>query len=309
MIKDPKSEVNLRTFGHGLLMGAADAVPGVSGGTIALILGIYSKLIQSISDCLSFVKDRFPPKAQNVFLSSFFFLFTLGIGMIFSYYLVTKLLVDSDDSLGLLERKTTAPFVYSFFFGLVLFSIREPWNLVDNPNGKHYSLFLVGILMIIMYTTSSLDGNGSGNILLIISGALALTAMLLPGISGALVLLTLGQYTVVASSFHDLDFISLSYFLLGGLIGLLSFVPLMNYAMNNFLDYTMSLLAGLMCGSLITLWPWKEDYEAENLSPNLGLSQVFDSFAFFSILLSILFLVLGGYSSFILKNFENKVES
>ena len=163
--------------------------------------------------------------------------------------------------------------------------------------------------MIIMYTTSSLDGNGSGNILLIISGALALTAMLLPGISGALVLLTLGQYTVVASSFHDLDFISLSYFLLGGLIGLLSFVPLMSYAMNNFLDYTMSLLAGLMCGSLITLWPWKEDYEAEGLSPNLGLSQVFESFAFFSIILSILFLVLGGYSSFILKNFENKVES
>ena len=95
MNKTSKSEFNLITFFHGIMMGAADAVPGVSGGTIALILGIYSKFIGSISNCLYFVKNKFPTQSKDTFISSFTFLSTLAIGMLFSYYFVTKLLVDS----------------------------------------------------------------------------------------------------------------------------------------------------------------------------------------------------------------------
>ena len=303
-----KSELNIITFSHGLLMGAADAVPGVSGGTIALILGIYSKLIKSLSNCLIFVKDKFPSKTRDTFISSFTFLFTLGIGMFFSYFFITKLLVNSDDSLGLLEKKSTAPYVYSFFFGLVLFSIKEPWSLVIRPKYQHYFLFLVGIFVIFFYVNSSFNENAENKSLLILSGAFALTAMLLPGISGALVLLTLGQYTLIASSFHDLDFGPLFYFFLGGLIGLILFVPIMNYAMTNFLDYTMSLLTGLMCGSLITLWPWKENYEVEGLSPNLGILQVLDSFTLFSLFLAVFCFGLGAAASFMLKIFEQKTD-
>jgi len=303
-----KSELNIITFRNGLLMGAADAVPGVSGGTIALILGIYSKLIKSLSNCLIFVKDKFPSKTRDTFISSFTFLFTLGIGMFFSYYIITKFLVGSDDSLGLLEKKSTAPYVYSFFFGLVLFSIKEPWSLVIRPKYKHYFLFLVGIFVIFLYANSSLNENAENKSLLILSGAFALTAMLLPGISGALVLLTLGQYTLIASSFHDLDFGPLLYFFLGGIIGLILFVPIMNYAMTNFLDYTMSLLTGLMCGSLITLWPWKENYEVEGLSPNLSIIQVLDSFTFFSLFLAVFCFSLGAVASFMLKFFEQKTD-
>jgi len=304
MSKELNSEFNLRTFCHGLMMGAADAVPGVSGGTIALILGIYSKFINSITICLNFVKERFPYSDKEKFSASFFFLLTIGTGMLISYYVITKLLVASGDELGLLERKETAPFVYSFFFGLVLFSINEPWKFVQHPKVKHYLFFVLGILTIYLYANSSY--NSEGNFLLVISGALALTAMLLPGISGALVLLTLGQYTKVASSFHDLDYIILSYFLFGGIIALFSFVPIMNYSMRYHLDSTMSLLTGFMCGSLVTLWPWKVDYEKEGLSANLSISNVFEIYPFLSILLTIMFLILGGFMSYILRNMETK---
>ena len=308
MNKNSKSEFNLITFFHGIMMGAADAVPGVSGGTIALILGIYSKFIESISNCLYFVKNKFPTQSKDTFISSFTFLSTLAIGMLFSYYFVTKLLVNSDDTLGLLERKTTAPFVYAFFFGLVLFSVREPWNLITSPKIENYLLFAFGILVIMLYTSSNFAGSESNNFL-IICGAFALTAMLLPGISGSLVLLTLGQYTRIASTFHDLDFIPLGYFIIGGLVGLVSFVPLMNYAMKHYLARTMSLLAGFMFGSLITLWPWKENYVTEGLSPNLGLNHVFDDYQFLSILLTLLFVILGAFCSLFIKNLESKVES
>lgn len=308
MSKKSKSKFSLTTFSHGILMGAADAVPGVSGGTIALILGIYSKFIKSLFTCLEFIKDKFPSGSQDSFASSFIFLLNLGTGMLCSYYVVTKVLVGSDDDLGLLELKSTAPFVYSFFFGLVLFSIKEPWNLIKYPKNDNYILFFVGICLILVYTTFSLDTVNENNFLLVISGALALTAMLLPGISGALVLLTLGQYALIASSFHDLDFEPLLYFFLGGLIGLLFFVPSMNYAMNNFPDYTMSLLAGLMCGSLFTLWPWKENYEAEGLSPNLTVGQVLDTFSIISLFLALVFFGIGILSSYMLKYLEQKTD-
>ena len=137
----------------------------------------------------------------------------------------------------------------------------------------------------------------------------ALTAMLLPGISGSLVLLTLGQYTRIASTFHDLDFLPLGYFIIGGLVGLVSFVPLMNYAMKHYLARTMSLLAGFMFGSLITLWPWKEDYDVEGLSPNLGINQIFDNFKIVYIFITLLFFVGGIVASYGLKQLEVKNES
>ena len=135
--------------------------------------------------------------------------------------------------------------------------------------------------------------NNGGNLLLVIGGALALTAMLLPGISGALVLVTLGQYTVVANAVHDSEFNIILYFLLGGLVGLFTFVPFMNFMLLNYKEDVMSALTGLMLGSLATLWPWKESYDSKGVSPNLGISQVFDSFDLISIIGTICFGFLG----------------
>ena len=291
------------TFGFGLLMGAADAVPGVSGGTIALIIGIYQKLISSISTCLDFVKDKFPSHSRSEFYSTFNFLFPLGCGMLCSYYVVTKILVGPDDSPGLLRQDSTGPYIFSFFFGLVLFSIREPWRYVTTPELKHYVLAVVGVLMVFIYTSFTLESDSDSKVMLIVGGMFAFTAMLLPGVSGALVLLTLGQYNSIASSFHGGGLEPLMYLILGGIIGLFTFVPVMKYMIDQYLDNTMAMLSGLMCGSLITLWPWKENYDGEGLSPNLYL-QVLEDLPIVSIFLTFLFFGGGIAASYGLKQFE-----
>ena len=291
------------TFGFGLLMGAADAVPGVSGGTIALIIGIYQKLISSISTGLDFVKDMFPSHSRSEFYSTLNFLFPLGCGMLCSYYVVTKILVGPDDSPGLLRQDSTGPYIFSFFFGLVLFSIREPWRYVATPELKHYLLAVAGVLVVFIYTSINLESDSDSKVMLIVGGMLALTAMLLPGVSGALVLLTLGQYNSVAGSFHGGDLEPLMYLILGGIIGLFTFIPFMNYMISEYIDNTMAMLAGLMCGSLITLWPWKEAYGGDGLSPNLYL-QVLEDFTFASIFLTFLFFGGGIAASYGLKQLE-----
>ena len=298
---EPKSWTT--TFGFGLLMGAADAVPGVSGGTIALIIGIYQKLISSISTCLDFVKDKFPSHSRSEFYSTFNFLFPLGCGMLCSYYVVTKILVGPDDSPGLLRQDSTGPYIFSFFFGLVLFSIREPWRYVTTPELKHYVLAVVGVLMVFIYTSFTLESDSDSKVMLIVGGMFAFTAMLLPGVSGALVLLTLGQYNSIASSFHGGGLEPLMYLILGGIIGLFTFVPVMKYMIDQYLGNTMAMLAGLMCGSLITLWPWKESYDGEGLSPNLYL-QVLEDLPIVSIFLTFLFFGGGIAASYGLKQFE-----
>ena len=294
------------TFRNGLLMGMADAVPGVSGGTIALILGIYNKLIFSLSDFLNYIKKKFPLDSYKQFMMSFQFLFTLGLGMLVSYYVITKILVGSENQPGLLLKSSTAPFVFSLFFGLVLSSVKEPWQRVEERTVSRYALCFTGFILVLLYTNLSLNNSGGGNFILVASGALALTAMLLPGISGALVLLTLGQYTVVANAVHDYNFSILLYFLCGGLIGLFTFVPFMNFMLLNFKEDVMSVLTGLMLGSLATLWPWKETYDSKGVSPNLGIQQVFDNFEFLSIIGTICFGFLGFGLYLALKNLEKE---
>jgi len=298
-----KIKFEFSTFRNGLLMGMADAVPGVSGGTIALILGIYNKLIFSLSDFLTFIRKKFPSQSYNQFMLSFQFLFTLGLGMIVSYYLITKILVGSEDQPGLLLNSSTAPFIFSLFFGLVLSSVKEPWQRVLDRTFSRYALCFTGFILVLLYTNLSLNNDG-GNFILIASGALALTAMLLPGISGALVLLTLGQYTVVANAVHDSNFIIIFYFLSGGLIGLFTFVPFMNFMLLNYKQDVMSVLTGLMLGSLATLWPWKETYDSKGVSPNLGIGQIFDNFELVSIIGTISFGFLGFALYFSLKRLE-----
>ena len=310
-MSEKKSETRTwpNIFGFGLLMGAADAVPGVSGGTIALIIGIYQKLISSISICLDFLKDKCPSKSMPGFFSAFNFLFPLGCGMLCSYYIVTKILIGPEDTLGFLRQDTTGPYIFAFFFGLVLFSIKEPWNLVSVPDFKHYLLAVIGVLMVFIYTSFILDESSSDSkVMLIVGGVLALTAMLLPGVSGALVLLTLGQYHSIASSFHGGSLEPLMYLILGGIIGLFTFVPFMQYMISEYIDNTMAILAGLMCGSLITLWPWKADYDVEGLSPNLGISQIFDDFTLVSISITFIFFTGGIAASYGLKQLEVKNE-
>ena len=291
-----------QTFGYGLLMGIADSVPGVSGGTIALIIGIYHKLIKSLSFFINFFKEGFPSKSYNTFLKAVYFLLPLGFGIISSYYLVTRILVGPDESPGFLRQSSTAPYIYAFFFGLVLISIKEPWKAVSSTSFKNYFLLFLGAFLIYLYTAFPSSYSDS-NFMLVICGALALTAMLLPGISGALVLLALGQYTHIANSVHNFDLEPLMFFLFGGVLGLITFVPLMNFFLNNYNEYTLSILAGLMLGSLITLWPWKNNYDGEGLSPNLGFREILDNFEVLELVFTLFIFILGLSSSYVLKHY------
>lgn len=291
-----------QTFGYGLLMGIADSVPGVSGGTIALIIGIYHKLIKSLSIFINFFKEGFPSKSYNTFLKAVYFLLPLGFGIISSYYLVTRILVGPDESPGFLRQSSTAPYIYAFFFGLVLISIKEPWKAVSSPSFKNYFLLFLGAFLIYLYTAFPSSYSDS-NFMLVICGALALTAMLLPGISGALVLLALGQYTHIANSVHNFDLEPLIFFLFGGVLGLITFVPLMIFFLNNYNEYTLSILAGLMLGSLITLWPWKNNYDGEGLSPNLGFREILDNFEVLELVFTLFIFILGLSSSYVLKHY------
>ena len=294
-------------FGSGLLMGLADAVPGVSGGTIALILGIYDKLLNFLSVCVSFIKEGFPKESRTNFLEALNFLLPLALGMFISYYLVTKILVGSDSSPGLLMEKDTAPYIYSFFFGLVLISIREPWNFVSNPSTNNYLLVLLGSALVFVYTRYPIES--ASNIFLVVSGVLALTAMLLPGVSGALVLLTLGLYDEIVGYVHNMEIVPLMYFFLGGFISLFTFVPFMNRMLNDYKELTMSLLTGLMIGSLITLWPWKESYDKGSLPDNLPLGQILDDFDLLPIFIAVLAFLVGIFSSYGLKYFERRLRT
>ena len=296
-----------KSFGSGLLMGLADAIPGVSGGTIALILGIYEKLLNSLLICTSFFREGFPKSTQTKFLASVYFLLPLILGMFLSYYIVTKILVGPESSPGLLMVKDTGPYIYSFFFGLVFISIKEPWKFVKTPSKNNYLLVLLGISIIFLYTKYPLENKG--NFFLVVSGALALTAMLLPGISGALVLLTLGLYEEIVRYVHEFEIIPLLYFFLGGLISLFTFVPFMNKMLNDYKELTMSVLTGLMAGSLITLWPWKEDYGKGSLPDNLSLGQILEEFSYLSIIITVIFFVLGVFSSSGIKYFEQKLRN
>ena len=305
MDKKIKNNNPKEIFGCGLLMGMADAVPGVSGGTIALILGIYDRLLYFLSICVSFVRGGFPNEKHDNFVASIYFLLPLGLGMFFSYYFVTKLLVGSDANPGLLMDKSTAPQIFSFFFGLVLLSIKEPWSFVNNPTSKNYLIALAGIIVVFVYTRFPIDD--TSNILLVLSGILALTAMLLPGISGALVLLTLGLYEEIVGYVHNLELIPLSYFFLGGIISLFTFVPFMNKMLDNHKELTMSVLTGLMAGSLITLWPWKEEYGTGSLPENLPLNQIIEEFNLVSLIITFLFFIFGALSSYGIKYLEKKL--
>ena len=271
-----------RYFGFGLCMGCADAVPGVSGGTIALILGYYDAFISALAQVLGLIRRPFSKHAWIDAVPSFKLLVPLAIGAITALYVATKLLVGKSTKIGDLSHKTaaevqaivaanppqglllnptSAPYIFALFFGLVLISIPQPWN---NIKQHRYAVDLIlavlaaGIVAVISLANPA--SLGTHPALIIASGALAISVMLLPGISGSLVLLVIGMYQPISQAVHNKEISILAYFFLGVVIGLASFVPLLKWILAHYHDRTMAILSGLMAGSLLALWPWKTHY-------------------------------------------------
>jgi putative membrane protein len=239
---------SLYLFIRGFLMGIADIIPGVSGGTIALITGIYEKLIYSISQVnfkfiLDFFKKDYKQSKKNFLKIDFLFFIPLVTGIGLAFIIMS----------GLIEHmlNTKTAITYSFFFGLILASVYFVYKKIKKIN----YLVILSIIIGFMFTFI-LIGLGITNVfghsypVLFFSGAIAICAMILPGISGAMILLLLGQYEYLLGVIHNFEFGKIFTFMFGALVGILSFSKLLNYLLKKHHDKTIGFLTGLMLGSL-----------------------------------------------------------
>ena len=246
-------------------MGSADAVPGISGGTVALVIGLYRRLIDSIATVLEYPRRR----DFEALRAPLAFLLPLGLGMAVAYWLVSRLLIGPESNPGILLRETTAPLCYGLFSGLVAVSLREPWRRIDAPQREHLAFAGAGAVATFVVLGLPFATSTPAGWMLPVGGALALTAMLLPGVSGSLVLVMLGQYATIAGAVHDLRLAPLLWFGSGGFVAALVVVPRLQRLLVERPGRTLAVLTGVMAGSLRALWPWKASYDvrAGDLSP------------------------------------------
>ena len=236
----------------GMAMGAADVVPGVSGGTIAFIAGIYDELINSIKSInMHSLKLLFTGKIAAFWKAvNGNFLFALLWGIAISVFSLAKLIT------YLLLNEPVL--VWSFFFGLVLAST---WFVTKDIKGWNWKTVagFVGGAVIAYYITVATPAETSTNLMFIfLCGAIAICAMILPGISGSFILVLLGKYFYVMEAVKTLDLVVLGVFAFGAALGITSFSRVLSYALKNFRNITLSVLSGFMLGSLNKVWPWKE---------------------------------------------------
>ena len=246
-------------------MGSADAVPGISGGTVALVIGLYRRLIDSIATVLEYPRRR----DFEALRAPLAFLLPLSLGMAAAYWLVSWLLIGPESNPGILLRETTAPLCYGLFSGLVAVSLREPWRRIDAPQREHLAFAGAGAVATFVVLGLPFATSAPAGWMLPVGGALALMAMLLPGVSGSLVLVMLGQYATIAGAVHDLRLAPLLWFGSGGLVAALVVVPRLQRLLIERPGRTLAVLTGVMAGSLRALWPWKASYDvrAGDLSP------------------------------------------
>jgi len=238
---------------RGFFMGVADIVPGVSGGTIALLFGIYEKLIDSIragSRALAdLVRLDFRGFWRRIWKLDFAFLIPLGIGMVAAVASLASVLETQ------LHDHPEA--MAGLFFGLVSASVAIGWDLIKRPSGQHLLLAVgVAIAVFLLLAYQSGPVADPSPVALIASGAFAICAMILPGISGSFILLMIGMYAAVLGAVHEGDIADISLFGLGAIVGLASFSTALGWLLDRHGDRVMAVLVGLMLGSLRVLWPW-----------------------------------------------------
>ena len=242
-------------FLKGMAMGAADVVPGVSGGTIAFISGIYQRLIDAIKSL--------EPRALLILyrqgFSAFWksidgtFLSILFAGILTSVISLAKVISYCLDQYPIL--------VWSFFFGLVLASIVYIFSQLRGWYWREICMLILGAVIALVISSVKPTNLPVEWWMLMISGSIAICAMILPGISGSFMLLMMGMYSVVINALKDFDWILLGSFAAGCAVGLMAFSHLLSWLLKHYENLMLSLLTGFLVGSLKTIWPWKEVIE------------------------------------------------
>lgn len=242
-------------FFKGMAMGAADVVPGVSGGTIAFVSGIYQRLIDAIKSL--------EPRALSVLyrqgFSAFWkyidgtFLSILFAGILTSVLSLAKIISYCLDQYPIL--------VWSFFFGLVLASIVYIFSQLRGWNWREICLLIMGTIIALAISSVKPTNLPAEWWMLMLSGSIAICAMILPGISGSFILLMMGMYSVFINALKNFEWVLLGSFAAGCAIGLMIFSHLLSWLLKHYENLMLALLTGFLVGSLKTIWPWKEVIE------------------------------------------------
>ncbi len=323
----------LGVYLRGLAMGAADVVPGVSGGTIAFISGIYEELLNTIkafnlTNLKSIPKEgivSFWKKVNGTFILALF----LGIGS--SIVSLASIISGILEQPGQTGQKIG---LWSFFFGLIIASILYIAKQIKGWGIKEIIGLIVGGGIAFYVTIAQVADNSESTVFLFFAGAIAISAMILPGISGSFILVLLGAYQPVMKAIKELIStikdgeygelftvgIPIVIFALGCVVGLLSFSRILSFLFKNYEKITLATLTGFMVGSLNKIWPWKEVLDTRinsegkiiptvtsNISPsNFETMYTMDSFLYYAAGFAVLGFVLVFGLEYIGNKFKNE---
>ena len=241
---------------RGALIGAAELSPGISGGTVALIIGIYERALHNAD---KIVKRKF---AQVEWL----FIAFIGLGMVAAVFGLSGLI-----STFVAENFSLS---HSLFAGMVLISVWVPFSMIDKQdrrNPKYYLFALASAVLIFIVTGFTSNQVEDPNLFFVfLAAAVAICALVMPGASGSLVLLMLGMYEPVLRAVSELDIAVILVFMAGALCGVVFIVRFLNYMLENHRSPTLFVMTGFLLGSLRALWPFGEDQDA-SLMPMIGM--------------------------------------
>ena len=241
-------------------MGIAEIIPGVSGGTIAFITGIYEELINSIKS----VNSASIKLLINFKLTSFWkhingtFLLTLLLGMLTSILALSRVIV------FLLNDH---PFkIWGFFFGLIIASAIVIFGKVEKMSINVFIASIIGLIISSYIALEAPSATPNTDLFIFLSGAIAISAMILPGISGSFILVFLSKYEFILNSLNNFDIAVISIFIAGCVVGLVTFSRVFSYLFKKYNDIVVSVLVGFLLGSLFKVWPFYKvlEYDAYN---------------------------------------------
>ncbi len=246
---------DISTYFKGMAMGAADVVPGVSGGTIAFITGIYETLLESIRRCnpmlIKHVKEHGLVSAWKHINGTFLVTLLAGI--------LTSIVLFAGAITWLLKNQPIA--IWSFFFGLIMTSIMHLVKQLDGWKPGYGILMAAGIMFSYSLSQMTQVNMDPSLLTVLLAGMVAICAMILPGISGSFILLLLGMYAPVLAAVKGFDIPVLATFAVGCVLGLMLFSHLLSWLLKRYHGHTLVFLTGLMAGTLAKVWPWKQVIE------------------------------------------------
>ena len=292
-------------------MGAANVIPGVSGGTIALITGVFERLINAIKSFnLQAIRLLFKGEIKELInYIDLYFLLAVFFGMVTSVLTIARLLE--------FLFKNYPVFVWAFFFGLILASVYYVGKTVSKWSFSSVASFILGTAIAIAITSLNHATENDSFIYLIICGIVAICSMILPGLSGSFILILMGNYQLVMiHAVTNLETSILIPVIIGAVIGLIAFSHILSWVYKKYKDQTISILTGFILGSLGVLWPWqKEYYLLDNLGEYIlkngekvvaGTTKYVPESFNYEVIIAFSLVVIGFISIYLIEKFASK---